>query len=180
MRKKRDLDKQKVVQAAIDLCDEVGIDGLTLPALAKKLDIRSQSLYHYVSGRKELLSLIGAQEVNRLKELLTTEIVGKSGKDAIITFSKTIREFILENKALAAVLYHLNEYEKDDAIVQAILDILKMAEQMNINVSHKAPTHVLIGAVLGYIFLDASTLFTDETEAEAEENYYDMIFRIIQ
>lgn len=66
---------------------------MTMPALAKSLDVRSQSLYHYVSGRKQLLSLIGARQVKILRHKLMDDLIGISGKEALLKFADTVREF---------------------------------------------------------------------------------------
>ena len=52
------LDRGKIVRAALDLLDEVGLDGLTMRSLAKKLGIKAASLYWHVHGKEELLSLL--------------------------------------------------------------------------------------------------------------------------
>ena len=52
------LDQRQIVQAALDLLDEVGFDGLTMRNLAKKLGIKAASIYWHVRGKQELLSLL--------------------------------------------------------------------------------------------------------------------------
>ena len=56
------LDQRQIVQAALDLLDEGGLDGLTMRNLAKKLGIQAASLYWHVRGKQELLSLL-AEEI---------------------------------------------------------------------------------------------------------------------
>jgi TetR/AcrR family tetracycline transcriptional repressor len=52
------LDQRKLVQAALNLLDEVGFDGLTMRSLAKKLGIKAASLYWHVRSKEELLGLL--------------------------------------------------------------------------------------------------------------------------
>jgi TetR/AcrR family tetracycline transcriptional repressor len=52
------LDQPQVIQAALDLLDEVGLDGLTMRRLAEKLDIKAPSLYWHVRNKDHLLSLL--------------------------------------------------------------------------------------------------------------------------
>src|SRR5215475_5164661 len=49
------LDRARVVKAAIDLLDEVGLDGLTLRRLAKKLGVQAPALYWHFKSKQELL-----------------------------------------------------------------------------------------------------------------------------
>ncbi|MBA1392556.1 TetR family transcriptional regulator, partial [Lactobacillus sp. XV13L] len=67
MVKKRSLDLNKVIAKATEMIRSDGLSATTLPRLARELNVRSQSLYHYVSGRKQLLSLVGASRVKILR-----------------------------------------------------------------------------------------------------------------
>lgn len=52
------LDVDRVVQAALDLLNEVGSDQLTMRRLAQSLGIRAASLYWHVRDKAELLQLL--------------------------------------------------------------------------------------------------------------------------
>lgn len=56
------IDQGQIVRAALELLDEVGIDGLTMRNLAKKLGIQAASLYWHVRGKQDLLGLL-AEEI---------------------------------------------------------------------------------------------------------------------
>jgi AcrR family transcriptional regulator len=49
------LDRAQVVTAAIDLLDEVGLDGLTLRRLAHELGVQAPALYWHFKNKQELL-----------------------------------------------------------------------------------------------------------------------------
>lgn len=180
MAQKRTLDLTKVIQKASELISQNGLAYATLPNLAKALGVRSQSLYHYVSGHKELLSLVGAHHLKILHQKLLNDLVGLSEEAALFKFADTTRKFILEDQALASILYHLNEYDKDDAINQEINNIFELGEKFNLKKDETISPHVLIGAVLGYIFLDNSAAYANEDEKTASENYHKMILRLVK
>lgn len=52
------LDRPQVVQAALALLDEVGLDGLTMRRLADRLGIKAASLYWHVRDKDDLLQLL--------------------------------------------------------------------------------------------------------------------------
>ncbi len=56
--RRRPLDQTQVVQAALALLDEVGLDGLTMRRLAERLGVRAASLYRHVRSKDELLVLL--------------------------------------------------------------------------------------------------------------------------
>lgn len=180
MAQKRNLDLNKILDQATKLINEKGLNATTLPALAKSLNVRSQSLYHYVSGRSQLLSLVGAREIRLLRHQLMNDLIGLSGKEALLKFADVVRAFLLSNNALSSILYHLNEYPKDSAISQEILDLIKLGERLNFRKESAISFHALIGAVLGYVFLDNSSSFAGETKAESNRNYHEMILRLVE
>lgn len=49
------LTRRAVVDAALDLLDEVGLDGLTLRVVADRLDVRAPALYWHVENKRALI-----------------------------------------------------------------------------------------------------------------------------
>ena len=176
--KKRSLDLDKVIAKATEMIGQKGLSATTLPSLAKELGVRSQSLYHYVSGRKQLLSLVGASRIKILSKQLVDNLIGLSGKEALFKFADIVRNFILNDPALFSILYHLNEYKPEDAITKEIMNVI--ADKLNLRSDSTVSLHSLIGAVLGYIFLDVSASIEGETSTEADQGYHDMIIKLVQ
>src|SRR5688500_15407241 len=50
------LSRERVLQAAIGLADQSGIDGLSMRKLAQELGVEAMSLYHYFARKEELLN----------------------------------------------------------------------------------------------------------------------------
>lgn len=180
MTQKRTLDLNKIINKTIELIRDKGLAETTMPALAEALGVRSQSLYHYISGRKQLLSLVGANRIKVLEQKLVKNLIGFSGYSALLKFADIIRDFVLNDPALSSILYHLNEYSKDAAINREILNIITLAEKLNLEKDNAISLHALIGAVLGYVFLDKSSFFSNESKDEANSNYHEMILRLVQ
>src|SRR3984957_10800163 len=67
MAKRVGIDKDAVVRAAAKIADDHGWDALTLARVAKKLRIRSPSLYNHVGGLEGLrreLKLLALRDLN--------------------------------------------------------------------------------------------------------------------
>jgi len=58
-RKRQVLDQAQVVDAALALLDEVGLDELTMRRVAERLNVKAASLYRHVHNKEELLALLG-------------------------------------------------------------------------------------------------------------------------
>jgi TetR/AcrR family tetracycline transcriptional repressor len=54
------LDRTRVVRVAIELLDEVGLDGLSLRRLAAKLGVQAPALYWHFKNKQELLDQMAA------------------------------------------------------------------------------------------------------------------------
>ena len=59
------LEREKVIQVALALLDEVGLDGLTVRRLAERLGVQNPALYWHFKNKQELL--------NRMAEVMLAE-----------------------------------------------------------------------------------------------------------
>ena len=175
MAKKRALDRSKVIDQAIAIISEKGLSELTMPALAKALGIRSQSLYHYVANRNDFLVCVNRLQV--LRQHLTKKIIGHSGLDALFRFADEIRDFLLHDKAISSIYYGLNEYVQNEQIREEVMKIVDLGEKLDVDNKNIVSLHSLLGAVLGYVFLDRYVI--DETKKDADDNYHEMLLRLV-
>lgn len=53
--KRSALNRERVLEAAIELADEVGIDSLTIRKLAAQLDVGTMTIYHHVPSKDEII-----------------------------------------------------------------------------------------------------------------------------
>ncbi|MFB7245251.1 TetR family transcriptional regulator [Streptomyces populi] len=60
------LDKKQVVGTALRLLNETGLDGLTLRAIAKELDVQAPALYWHFKNKQELLDEMATEMYRRM------------------------------------------------------------------------------------------------------------------
>jgi AcrR family transcriptional regulator len=101
MVKRRQLDKDRVLETAVDLAEASGgVDELTLTALAAELDVRVPSLYNHIDGldglREDLALLTG----RRLLAEILQAAFGKTGAEALRAMAQAYRDFALRNPAI--------------------------------------------------------------------------------
>jgi TetR/AcrR family tetracycline transcriptional repressor len=53
------LDRERIAATAREMIDEVGVEKLTMRAVAARLDVSAMALYHHVEDKDELLRLVG-------------------------------------------------------------------------------------------------------------------------
>jgi AcrR family transcriptional regulator len=94
------LDLNTLLQAAVELADQQGLEAVTLTSLAQKLGIRPPSLYNHVSGLQGLRSKLAVHGLQQLYARLTHACVGKSGDDAVLAFAETYMAFAKSHPGL--------------------------------------------------------------------------------
>jgi AcrR family transcriptional regulator len=94
------LDHEIIMQAAMKLADEHGLEHLTMATLATQLNVRTPTLYHYydgLAGIQRSLALLGLRE---MASQLGHAVMGKSGDAAIIALASALRDFACEHPGL--------------------------------------------------------------------------------
>lgn len=61
------LTDQDVVDAALELTDEIGFDNLSMRALARSLDVPTMTVYSYVESKEALLNLVVGHLLRRIR-----------------------------------------------------------------------------------------------------------------
>lgn len=93
------LTRDRVVEEAAIMADEVGLSRLTLAALAERLGVRQPSLYKHIDSMAGLHRSISLQSQRELGEVLARAAVGRSGADAIHAMSHAYRNWALQHPA---------------------------------------------------------------------------------
>ena len=94
------LDKNAVVQAAVDLVNAEGIAGLTLNRLAEELGIQSPSLYNHVDGLPGLQKDLAVLNAKNIADCLSEAAIGKSGKELFMEVAQAFRVYVKSNPGL--------------------------------------------------------------------------------
>jgi AcrR family transcriptional regulator len=87
------LNRERVVAEAAAVADEVGLDRLTLAAVAERFGVALPSLYKHVDGLDGLrrdLAVLGVRELTRA---LSKATVGRSGGDALRALADAYRAY---------------------------------------------------------------------------------------
>ena len=61
------LSRSKIVEAALDLIDEEGVDQLNIRKLARRLEVQGPSIYHYFADRDEVLAAVGLTVLHEIR-----------------------------------------------------------------------------------------------------------------
>ena len=91
------LDRDVIVQAALDSIDRNGSQGLTMRGLALDLGVEAMSLYRYVAGREDLLEAVVAMLLEGLADL--DEQLGRTWQGYLQGLAHAVRRIAVEHPA---------------------------------------------------------------------------------
>jgi AcrR family transcriptional regulator len=87
------LTPDRIIAEAAAVADEVGLDRLTLAAVAPRCGVSLPGLYKHVTGLDEVRRGIAVAAVNDLTSALATAAAGVSGREALHAVSVAYREY---------------------------------------------------------------------------------------
>jgi AcrR family transcriptional regulator len=94
------LDKNAVIQAAVEILNAEGVQALTLSRLAEKLGIQTPSLYNHVDGLTGLQQELAVRNAKLLADRFSAAAIGKSGPELFMDVAQAFREYVKEYPGL--------------------------------------------------------------------------------
>jgi AcrR family transcriptional regulator len=94
------LTRDRIVDAAVGLVDEAGLDALTMRAVGKRLGAGTMSLYRHVSGREELLDLV----LQAMAAELSPAALSGDWRADLTTIAREVRAGLLRRPHLTVLL----------------------------------------------------------------------------
>src|SRR5215469_4641736 len=98
------LQRETVARAALDVLDEVGLDGLTMRRLAAYLDIQNQSLYWHFTNKQELLNCMAELMIADAFAELRPLGPEQDWADWLAAFARRFRRMMLTHRDGARIL----------------------------------------------------------------------------
>lgn len=86
-----------IVDAALTLLDEEGIDQFTTINLARRLGVTQPALYGHVRGLDELRALVAAKGAQELSDRVRAAVAGRAADEALHGMAHTYREYVREH-----------------------------------------------------------------------------------
>jgi AcrR family transcriptional regulator len=97
------LDTEIVTEAAARIVDADGLAALTLARLAAELGVAAPSLYKHVAGLDDLILRVTTLSIRRMTDDLTAAVLGRSGRQALLSVAQAYRSFAVKHASLYAL-----------------------------------------------------------------------------
>jgi AcrR family transcriptional regulator len=94
------LTREQVIEAALQLADEQGIDALSMPALARRLGCGVMTPYRYVDNKEDLLVAIA---LRGLADLRLPRPLPSDPAALLVAWGRAVRSVLLQHPSLATI-----------------------------------------------------------------------------
>ncbi len=124
------LTKEIIVQEAVALIEESGQWVISLHELARRLQVKTPSLYNHIANTKDLQREVFRCAIHRFVENQKAAIAGKEKDEAIRAFARAYFAFAAENKGLYRLIMSMplnnDEAEKEMAVplLETVMELL--------------------------------------------------------
>lgn len=113
------LSSDDVVAAAAELADEVGFAELTMGLVARRLEIRTPSLYKHVADLADLRHRIAALAMAELGEAVRDTVQGRAGLDALTAMLTSVQAYVTAHPGRYAATIGAKFTGPDDPLLAA-------------------------------------------------------------
>jgi AcrR family transcriptional regulator len=174
------LDQASVVEAAVKLIDEEGIEQLSLGRLAERLGVRTPSLYNHVAGLSGLKHDLALYCLHDLLDRILHATVGKSRAEAIFALANAYRAYAREAPGRYALTLQAPDPgdPQVQAIAQQLVDVVR-AVLAPYRLSEEDAIHAIRGLrsiVHGFISLEVAGGFGMPVDLDASFHWLINLF----
>lgn len=161
----------RLTQAGAELADEIGFDGVTVSALARRFEVRVASLYSHLRNSQDLKTRIALLALAELADRAAGAVAGLAGKDALIAFANAYRNYAWQHPGryaaaqlrLAPEAAAASAGSRHVALARAILRSYGLTEP-----EHTHAVRLLGSTVHGYISLEMGGGFSHSAPGTQE------------
>lgn len=111
---KAGLNRQVIVDAAIELIEEKGYHFFNMRSLADVLKVKAASLYNHIKGSDEILAAVGKHAVESLNSAEFSALDGLKGDQAVRALAATYRKFAKDHPELYKVIMDLHRTDSEE------------------------------------------------------------------
>ena len=154
------LSRERVVEEAASVADQVGFDRLTMAAVAERFGVALPSLHKHVGGIDALRRDLAVHGMAVLADTLLDAAVGRVRGDALTAVATAYRQFATDRPGLyaATVRAPAPDDEEHSSVAQTALDVV-VAVMRSYGIEGVDAVHalrMLRGALHGFVALDAA------------------------
>jgi AcrR family transcriptional regulator len=170
------VNRQDVVDAAVGLADEHGLEAVTIRAVAARLGVAPMTLYGHVAGADELVDLVvGATIAGAVAKQPKLD---RDGRGALLGFAHGLRGLLLEHPAVLDAYRRRPVQDPTGLAVTARVVSALIAEGMDEDVAISVYATVY-AFVVGFVSLETRPVDIDRSALEHHPTLQRMSGRLV-
>ncbi|QBO36847.1 TetR/AcrR family transcriptional regulator [Periweissella cryptocerci] len=184
MVQKRNLTQAKIVDQALIIANDKGLDQLTFPILAAGLNIKYPSLYNHFPNIQAVKDAMVVRIYLEMNIQLTTQLANLHGSNAVMCYAEIYRNVALKYAGSFDLV--TNYFLKEDSAVGQVLrthyELLR-----GTLVDFDIPTTDLVllnrglrSMITGFISLSIKGYFGKEFNLSKDETYHQLIMNLVK
>ncbi|MET8230745.1 WHG domain-containing protein [Micromonospora sp. NPDC005298] len=95
---------ERLTLAAAELADEIGMENVTVAALARHFGVKDASLYFHIRNGHDLRVRVALLALAELADRVASALAGRAGKDALVAFATAYRAYAKEHPGRYAAM----------------------------------------------------------------------------
>ncbi|RZI49524.1 TetR/AcrR family transcriptional regulator [Lactococcus kimchii] len=177
------LNREKIVQATIELAGRIGLANVSFPRLAEYFGIKAPSLYNHFKNMDEVRVATAVYLQQELNYELTHAMVGLTPLDALRAYAESYKKFAEKYEAvyeLANVIHQTNNEElealakENIRLVRRSLENFDLSEDENFHISR-----MFRSTLHGFITLTQLGYFRNSDSTPREESFEYMLDQLL-
>lgn len=154
---KNNISEHLIIEISAKLSNEVGFDNLTLLMIAEELNIKSPSLYNYISSLDDIKKKLMIYGWRNIEDAIVNAAVGITGYEALKNMCNAFYKYATNNKGVFNAMLWYNKYDSEEMnnstkrLFEVVFKILKPLNISDDNINHIIRT--LRGFLEGYSLL---------------------------
>lgn len=180
---KKGLSKDIIVQTAVEMIAEHGLEAFSLRELAARLAVQPASLYNHVANSDDLYTSVGTLVMGQLRDVLVQATAGKTGDEAVRALAAAYYRYGKENPELYKTIIAMRNKE-GNALQGPFKETLTPFYDA-LSAYHLPETEIIAmhrmlrGLIHGYLMLEEAGYFTRPLVSTADsfemavQNYID-------
>lgn len=114
------LNADVVTAEAAALADEIGLAQVSMSVVAKRLNVKTPSLYKHVAGWDDLVDRIAILAAGQMADAVGRAIQGWSGQEALARAARAFRDFVREHPGRYAATVGTRRTEQGSPVARAL------------------------------------------------------------
>lgn len=161
--------RASIVDAALAVLDEAGIDGLTVRAVADRLDVKAPALYWHVRDKKALLDEMGTRVWTTISRSASAFADAADWRAALSAYAHVARRELLAHRDGARAFS--GTYLTDPAVLQGQEEGLSWMQQQGFTVDAATDAVAVITS------FTVGACIEEQERAQASDDRYDVAAR---